>query len=27
MLSVIIIDNTTGLKSGIYRGMFEYIVE
>lgn len=27
MLSVIIIDNTTGLKSGIYRGMFEYISE
>lgn len=27
MLSVIIIDNTTGLKSGIYRGMFEYTLE
>lgn len=27
MLSVIIIDNETGLTSGIYRGKFEYIVE
>lgn len=27
MLSVIIIDNETGLSSGVYRGMFEYTVE
>lgn len=27
VLSVIIIDNETGLKSSIYRGVFEYIVE
>lgn len=27
ILSVIIIDDTTGLKSGIYRGVFEYIAE
>ena len=27
MLSVIIINDTTGLSSGIYRGVFEYITE